>query len=432
MSNLFKNYDEALSYLYNLERFGIKLDLSNITSLMSRLGNPHLKFPSVHIAGTNGKGSVAAMIHSILCKAGYKVGLYTSPHLVDFRERIRIGQELIDKNFIFDFIPKLKDETDKNGYTFFEVTTALAFEYFAQKKVDVAVVETGLGGRLDATNVINPLVSIITNIGLEHTEHLGNTISQIAGEKAGIIKHGVPTITAENQPEALEVIRSVCAKRCSELILLQKESSYTVLDSSIEGSKFNFVSDSVKFENLQLNLAGEYQVLNACICLTAIHKLKQLGWQVDKQAIINGLKKINWRARLEVFPNLDPVDRKEPLVLLDVAHNPVGMQTLIHTLDQLFPEKKIIFIFGVMEDKDYRSMLEEMSKIARFIVLTKPEYKRSAEPEALEETLKRTNTPYEIIPMVKQAYLFALKNAKDNDIICITGSHFTVGDFLGP
>ena len=430
MSNLFKNYDEALSYLYNLERFGIKLDLSNITSLMSRMGNPHLKFPSVHIAGTNGKGSVAAMIHSILCEAGHKTALYTSPHLVDFRERIRIGQELIDKNFIFDFIQKLKDEIDKNGYTFFEVTTALAFEYFAQKKVDVAVVETGLGGRLDATNVINPLVSIITNIGLEHTEHLGNTISQIAGEKAGIIKHKVPTITAENQPEALEVIRSVCAKRCSELILLQKESSYTMLDSSIEESKFNFVSDSVKFENLQLNLAGEYQVLNACICLTAIHELKQFGWQVGKQAIINGLKQINWRARLEVFPNLDPVDRKEPLVLLDVAHNPAGMQTLIHTLDQLFPEKKIIFIFGVMEDKDYVSMLKEMSKKAKFVVLTKPDYKRSAEPEALEETLKRTNTPYEVIPLVKQAYLFALKNAKPNDIICITGSHFTVGEFL--
>jgi len=401
----------------------MKLDLSNITSLMSRLGNPHLKFPSIHIAGTNGKGSVAAMIHSILCKAGYKAVLYTSPHLVDFRERIRVGQELIEKNFIFDFVQMLKDEIDQNGYTFFEVTTALAFEYFAQKKVDVAVVETGLGGRLDATNVINPLVSIITNIGLEHTEHLGNTISQVAREKAGIIKFGVPAITAENQLEALEVIRSVCAERESELTVVQEESSCAVLDSSIYGMKFSFNSNPYRYDSIELNLTGEHQVLNACISLTAIHKLKQFGWQVDEQAIKNGLKEINWRARLEVF-------RKEPLVLLDVAHNPVGMQTLIHSLDQLFPEKKIIFIFGVMDDKDYVSMLKEMSRKVKFIVLTKPDYKRSADPESLEETLKQTNTPYEVIPLVKQAYLFALKNAKLADIICITGSHFTVGEFL--
>jgi dihydrofolate synthase/folylpolyglutamate synthase len=407
----------------NLERFGMKLDLSNITSLMSRLRNPHLKLPAIHIAGTNGKGSVAAMIHSILCKAGYKTGLYTSPHLIDFRERIRIGQELIEINFIFDFVQKLKDEIDKYGYTYFEVTTALAFQYFAQKKVDVAIVETGLGGRLDATNVINPLVSIITNIGLEHTEHLGNTIPQIASEKAGIIKSGVPTITAVTQPEALEMIRSVCAERNSRLTVVQEESSYAVLDSSIEGTKFSFRSNPYRYDALELNLTGEHQVLNAIICLTAIHKLKQLGWQVEEQAIRDGLKKVNWRARLEVF-------RKEPLVLLDVAHNPAGMQTLIHALDQFFPEKRIIFIFGVMEDKDYQSMLKEISKKAKFVVLTKPDYKRSAEPEALEETLKQTNTPYEIIPMVKQAYLFALKNTKPDDIICITGSHFTVGELL--
>jgi dihydrofolate synthase/folylpolyglutamate synthase len=423
MSNQFKNYDEALFYLYDLERFGIKLDLSNITSLMSRLGNPHLKFPCIHIAGTNGKGSVAAMLHSIISEAGYKTGLYTSPHLVDFRERIRVGHELIVKDFIFDFVQMLKDEIDKNAYTFFEVTTALAFLYLAEKKVDVAVVETGLGGRLDATNVINPLISIITNIGLEHTEHLGNTISQIAREKAGIIKDEVPTITAVNQPEAEEVIRSVCVERSSELIQVQKGSSYTILDFTIDGSRFNFSSNSGRYENLRLSLAGEHQVLNAAICLTAIQKLKELGWRVDEQAIRDGLRKVNWRARLEVF-------RKEPLVILDVAHNPAGIQTLIQSLDQLFPEKKIIFILGVMEDKDYHSMLREICKKAKFIVLTKPDYKRSAEPEELEDTLKQNNTPYEIIPMVKQAYLFALKNSKPDNIICITGSHFTVGEFL--
>ena len=420
----FKDCDEALSYLYHLERFGMKLDLSNINALMKHLGNPHLKFPSIHIAGTNGKGSVAAMLHSILCEAGYRTALYTSPHLVDFRERIRIGKDSIEKEFIFDFIQNLKDEIDHNGYTFFEVTTALAFQYFAEKKVDIAVIETGLGGRLDATNVINPLVSIITTIGLEHTEYLGDTIPQISGEKAGIVKTGIPTITGVSQPEALEVIKSVCKDRDSELYVVQEKSNCNILESSIFGSKFNFSSETDQFEALELDLSGEYQVLNASICLNAIHQLRLLGWKIDDQAIRNGLKKVDWSGRLEVF-------KKEPLVLLDVAHNPAGIQTLIQSLDRFFPEKKIIFIFGVMEDKDYHSMLKEICPKAKFIVLTKPNYKRAAEPEVLEETLKIFDTPYEIIPHINQAYLFALKNAKSDDIVCITGSHFTVGGFLG-
>ena len=423
MSEHFKDCDHALSYLYHLERFGIKLDLSNITSLMNRLGNPHLKFPSIHIAGTNGKGSVAAMLHSILCEAGYRTALYTSPHLVDFKERIRIGHDFIENEFIFDFIRNLKDEIDQNGYTFFEVATALAFQYFAEKNVDIAVIETGLGGRLDATNVITPLVSIITTIGLEHTEHLGDSIRQIAGEKAGIVKTGVPTITGVSQPEALDVIKSICKDRDSKLYVVQEKSNCTILKSSIFGSKFNFSSETDKYEALELNLAGEYQVFNASICLNAIHRLRLLGWNIDDQAIRNVLRKVNWPGRLEVF-------RKEPLVLLDVAHNPAGIQTLIQSLDQFFPSKKIIFIFGVMEDKDYRSMLKEICPKAKFVVLTKPDYKRAAEPEVLEETLKISNTPYEIIPHINQAYLFALKNAKPDDIICITGSHFTVGEFL--
>lgn len=431
------NYEETLVYLYDLQRFGIKLDLSNITTILSRLGNPHLEFPSIHIAGTNGKGSVAAMLHSILCESGYRAGLYTSPHLVDFRERIRVGsvgssfeskldkfeQELIEKDFIFDFVQGLKDEIDRQGFTFFEVTTAMAFEYFACQKVDVAIVETGLGGRLDATNMINPLISVITNISLEHTKHLGDAIPQIAAEKAGIIKDGIPTITAVSQPEALDVIRSVCAEKNSELIHVQDGSSYTVLDFSIQGSEFNFFSNSCKHENLELRLAGEHQVLNAATCLTVIQKLRQLGWGVEEPAIRAGLKKVNWRARLEVF-------KREPLVLLDVAHNPAGTKALIETLDQFFPERRIIFVFGVMEDKDYRSMLREICKKAKFMVLTKPDYKRAAEPESLKEAVIPLNLPFEIVLQVMQAYLYALKKAKADDIICITGSHLTVGEFL--
>ncbi len=418
------NYTETLRYLYNLERFGIKLDLTNITAILRLLGNPHLKFPSIHIAGTNGKGSVAAMLHSVLCESGYRAGLYTSPHLVDFRERIKVGRDMIEKDFIFDFVRGLKDEIDKNGYTFFEVTTALAFQYFAQEKVEIAVVETGLGGRLDATNMITPLISIITNIGREHTKQLGDIIAQIANEKAGIVKRGVPIVTAVSQPEAFEAIRAVCAQKKSELIRIQDTSSCTVLDSSINGSRFNFSSNSFGYEGLELNLAGRHQLLNAATALAAIQKLQQPGWRIGETALRAGLRNVDWRGRLEVFG-------EEPLVLLDVAHNPPGIQALIEALDEFFPDRRIFFVFGVLEDKDHRSMLATLGRKAKFVVLTKPDYKRSADPQALTKAVEQTDVPFEIVPKVSQAHLLALKRAGRDDVICVTGSHFTVGELLG-
>jgi dihydrofolate synthase/folylpolyglutamate synthase len=413
------NYEESLSYLYNLERFGIKLDLSNTISLMKHLDNPHLKFPSIHIAGSNGKGSVAAMLESILSASGYKTGLYTSPHLVDFRERIRIGEELIDKDFLLDFVNDLKEEIDQNGYTFFEVTTALAFSYFANKNIDIAVLETGLGGRLDSTNIVNPLISIITNISLEHTEHLGTTVPQIAFEKAGIIKNGVPTVTAAGDSEALQVIKDVCTERKSPFSLVSENSEVAIHKLSIDQSTFDYSS----YKNLELNLAGRHQITNACLAIFAIEKLKETGWRIKSKAVRDGLKDVNWPGRLEIF-------RKNPLTLLDVAHNPAGTKTLVNALEEFFPERKIIFIFGVMADKDYPSMLNEISRKAKFILLTKPDYKRAADPELLEKVLIDLGTPYEVLPQVKQAYIFALKNATRDDVICITGSHFTVGEFL--
>ncbi len=417
------NYQDTLRYLYDLERFGMKLDLSNITAILALLGNPHLQYPTIHIAGTNGKGSVAAMLHSILRESGYEVGLYTSPHLVDFRERIRMGRDLVEEDFICDFVQGMKDHIDQRGFTFFEVTTGMAFEYFARKSLDLAVIETGLGGRLDATNMITPLVSIITNIGREHTQQLGEVIAQIANEKAGIVKRGVPTITAVSQPEALDAIGAVCVQRKSELIHVQDQSTYRILESSIHGSRFSLSSDSSSYENLELSLAGSHQILNAVTALTAVQKLRQLGWEVEERAIRAGLKKTDWRARLEVF-------REKPLVLLDVAHNPPGMKALIDALDELLPEKQIIFVFGVLEDKDHRSMLMELGRKAKFVVLTKPDYKRAAEPESFKETVEQSGIPHQIIPRVKQAYLTALKMAETGDVICVTGSHFVVGELL--
>jgi dihydrofolate synthase/folylpolyglutamate synthase len=460
------NYEETLAYLFDLERFGIKLDLSNVTSLMNHLGNPHLKFPSIHIAGSNGKGSVTAMLESVLSASGYRTGLYTSPHLVDFRERIRIGDELIDKDFIMDLVNDLKEEIDKNGYTFFEVTTALAFSYFAERKVDIAVLETGMGGRLDATNIITPLISIITNISLEHTEHLGTTLPQIAFEKAGIIKNSVPILTAVDNPEVLQVIKNVCGERKSPLSIINAKinANATVSDVKLPphpyplppeereqprtknkcigisknsaespevGTEMKIhklsidqtVFDFGPYRNLKLNLGGGHQVTNAGLVIFAIEKLKEMGWKIKTKAVRDGLKDVNWRGRLEIF-------RKNPLTLLDVAHNPAGTKALVDALDELFPQEKIIFIFGVMADKDYFSMLKQICRKAKFIALTKPDYKRAADPELLEKVLIEGDTPYEILPQVKQAYIFALKNAKSEDVICVTGSHFTVGEFL--
>ncbi|KPK77027.1 MAG: hypothetical protein AMJ89_03160 [candidate division Zixibacteria bacterium SM23_73] len=413
------NYEETLSYLYNLERFGIKLDLSNTISLINRLGNPHLKFPCIHIAGSNGKGSVAAMLQSILCATGYRTGLYTSPHLVDYRERIRIGDELIEKNFILNFVDDLKEEISKNGYTFFEVTTALAFSYFADKKVDIAVLETGMGGRLDSTNIVTPLFSIITDISLEHTNHLGTTLPQIAFEKAGIIKNGVPTITSVEDQGVFQVIKNVCAQRKSTLYIGFENSDVKIHRLSLDQTVFDFG----QYKNLKLNLGGRHQVTNACLAISAIEKLKEMGWKIGSKAVRGALKSVNWRGRLEIF-------RETPLTLLDVAHNPAGTKALVDALDEFFPKKEIIFIFGVMADKDYPSMLKEICRKTKSIVLTKPNYKRAADPELLEKVVIKQNKPYEIVPEVKQAHILALKNAKSDDVICITGSHFTVGEFL--
>lgn len=454
--------------MYNLERFGIKLDLSNTISLTEHLGNPHQKFPSLHIAGSNGKGSVAAMLQSILSASGCRTGLYTSPHLVDYRERIRIGDELIEKKFILDFVHDLKEEIDKNGYTFFEVTTALAFSYFAHNKVDVAVLETGLGGRLDSTNIVTPLLSIITSISLEHTNHLGRTLPQIASEKAGIIKNGVPTIISVQDQEALQVIKNVCAQRKSPLSVINVSASISniklsplpgrerVRENQIESNKSKeasifsdvrtrknsaegpFLDGDVKihrlsldrtifdfgeYKNIKLNLSGRHQVTNACLAISAIEKLKEMGWKIESKAVRNGLNHVNWEGRLEIF-------RKKPLTLLDVAHNPAGTKALVDALGELFPKKEIIFIFGVMADKDYASMLKEISRKAKLVVLTKPNYKRSADPELLEKVMVKENIHYEILPQVNQAYDLVLKNAESEDVICVTGSHFTVGEFL--
>jgi dihydrofolate synthase/folylpolyglutamate synthase len=418
-----RNYNKTLEYLYGLERFGIKLDLSNTISILKYLGHPHHKFPSVHIAGTNGKGSVAAIMQSVLSEAGYKTGIYTSPHLVDFRERIRINQRKINKDYILSFISGLKKQIEKNKYTFFETTTALAFNYFAQKNVDIAVVETGLGGRLDSTNVLSPQLTIITTLSLDHTKTLGKTLKQIAFEKAGVIKENVPTIVETDKKEALDVIRSICRKKKSEFLQVKRHSKWKIKGKNLQATSFLLSSNSREYRNLKIRMPGEHQVNNAATAILALEELKKKGWKISDHHIREGLKNVDWRARFEIF-------RKKPMVILDVAHNPEGIRTLIKTMDELIPHKKTIFIFGVMADKDYAQMLKQISKKAELIFLTRPNYHRSATLKELEKAVKKNKQEFKLFEKIKDAYFYALKTTSPSDAICITGSHFTVGEFL--
>jgi len=417
------NYQQAVDFLFGLEKFGIKLGLENTFSLMRRLGNPHLKFASIHVAGTNGKGSCCAMLYSILKSAGYSCGLYTSPHLVDFRERIRVDESLIEKDHFTDFVSDLKGEILKKKYTFFEVTTALAFSYFADKKIDLAVVETGLGGRLDSTNILKPEVSIITNIGLEHTDKLGKTLEKIALEKGGIIKDKVPTVTSIDKPTPLKVVASMCRQKKSELFSVFKDAKWRIEESSIEGIKFDLKTRADTYTGIRLNLAGEHQVRNAACAVLAIDNLNGKRFKVDKKAIFSGLGKVNWPGRLQVY-------HKNPLVILDVAHNPDGIRNLVSALGKLLPRTKIYFVFGVMEDKNYRKMLQVLGRIAKEVILTQPSYPRSASLDSLADAARKLGLRYDSVTGVKEAYRKALNKLKNDDVLCVTGSHFTVGEFL--
>jgi dihydrofolate synthase/folylpolyglutamate synthase len=417
------NYQQALDFLFNLERFGIKLGLENTLSLMQRLDNPHLKFPSIHVAGSNGKGSCSAMLHSILHQAGYLAGLYTSPHLVDFNERIKVGDCPIEKEFVVDFISELKDEIVKKGYTFFEVATAIAFYYFAFKNVEIAVVETGLGGRLDSTNILNPEVAIITKISLEHTEILGKNLEKIAGEKGGIIKENIPTVTSERKERPFKVIGSLCRKKNSELISVFKDSSWEIKTSSLNGIKFDLRTQNDYYNGVKLNLAGEHQIANAACAVLALENLNHKFTRLGKDSIMAGLNEVKWRGRLELY-------KEKPIVILDVAHNPDGIRSLVNALRGFFPHRKVNFIFGVMEDKDYRKMLQILERLAKEIILVQVQYQRSAKLESLVKTAQELGLKFQAVPDVDKAYEYALRIMDEEEVLCVTGSHFAVGEFL--
>ena len=401
--------------------------MENIRQLLSSLGNPQNRFPSVHIAGTNGKGSTASMIAAVLTASGYRTGLYTSPHLVNFTERIRINGIQISSQTLAHYTQSLRKVIEKTKATFFEATTAIALHYFAESGIDVAVIETGLGGRLDATNLVKPVVTIITSIGLEHTDILGSKLVGIAREKGGIIKNHIPCLLGKVRKQELEVFRKIAGRQKAPLIYLPEVSSSIIKSVSFGGLRVNIRTPSHTYRDIRCPLVGEFQTNNLTLALTAVDELRSLGYsKVTLKSIQDGLMHIQrltgLRARVELFS-------KDPFIILDVAHNPDAVRTLINSLRKLYAEK-LVLVFGVMRDKDVGGMVRELVNSTRFTITVAPKTPRALEPETIARMFQTNGGRCVCARTVLQAADLAIKESRPGEVILITGSHYVVGEFL--
>jgi len=421
-------YSELVQWMFNLERFGIKLGLENMTEYLSSIENPHKCFRSVHVTGTNGKGSVCAFLASILEESGLKVGLYTSPHLVDFRERVKINGQMISEEDVVKLGNELRmtmenmaDESGEQQLTFFEFTTGLAFKYFNEQRVDIAVVEVGMGGRLDATNVISPEVSVITRIGLEHTAYLGNTMDQIAREKAGIVKTGIPVVCSDRSPESLSVIRSACARKKSELSLVGKDFEARNAMTRMDGTSFDY-DGRTKIPGLSTRLIGVHQAENAATAIAVTEQMKEEGYSISESAVREGVAKTRLSGRLDIWSN-------DPLVILDGSHNPEGVRTTISVIDSL-GLTPLTFVVACMDDKDGLGMIAELAPYASKMVITEVKTGRSVKATQLAVLAKQSfDGEISVEENVQDAMAYALSNASGEGV-CAIGSFYLVGDVM--
>jgi dihydrofolate synthase/folylpolyglutamate synthase len=419
------NYDETITWLYSFEKFGIKLGLNRINYICKKLGNPQNSYKCIHIGGTNGKGSVCRFLQSILTTSGYKTGVYTSPHIQRFSERFIVDYKEISESDVVFLVEKIKPIVEKmikedNTPTFFEIVTAIAFLYFKEKKVDFAVIEVGLGGRFDATNIVEPIVSVITNVTLEHQDILGHKIEDIAFEKAGIIKNKIPIITA-SKDSALDVIKKVAEEKDAPITIIDV-SSWKKTKGGVDWQEF-LISGSLKEYNVKTSLLGEHQGENIALTVAATEKLQMNGVFITDEAIAEGIEKTINPGRMEIVGF-------EPLIILDGAHNIAGITSLKKTLQDDFVYKKLILVLGILSDKNVKEMLEIIVPIGDIIVTTKSQNKRAMEPDKLKELIEKLNIKNQVFvkDMISEAVKYALSIAKKDDLICITGSLFTVGE----
>jgi dihydrofolate synthase/folylpolyglutamate synthase len=421
-------YDDFTGWMFGLERFGIKLGLENTSEFLSRIGNPERDFKSVHVTGTNGKGSVCVLVSEVLRKHGLNVGLYTSPHLVDFRERIKVnGKEISEGDVVKlglelrETMQSMASEDREKQLTFFEFTTALAFRYFSDRKVDIVVAEVGMGGRLDATNVLAPEVSVITRIGLEHTNYLGTTIPDIAREKAGIIKNGVGVITCEKKPEALSVIESTCSRKNAPLRILGKDFDVSGIRMTLNGTEFDY-DGARQMKDLKVRLLGDYQAENAAAAIAAVEGLVERGVSVSEEELRKGLWGARWPGRMDIVS-------RRPLVILDGSHNPDGVATTVSVLRQLRLEP-LTFVIGCMDDKDARGIVRALTPIAAKMIVTQAKYKRALRAEVLHQIVKEEfSRETEIEPDVNAALEKGLKDVAGKGL-CVIGSLYLVGEAI--
>jgi len=401
-------YQQTLDYLFSrlpmYQREGVaayKADIGNIVAASKKLGTPHKNFKSIHVAGTNGKGSVSHMLASILQEAGYKVGLYSSPHLKDFRERIKINGEMITKKEVVVFVKKNKVMFEKMQLSFFEFTVAMAFDYFAKQKVDIAIIEVGLGGRLDSTNIINPELSIITNIGLDHTNLLGNTLEKIAIEKAGVIKQSTPIIIGRKQKLINQIFRDIAKENNAELIYVSEKKSY------------------------KTDLEGIYQKENSNTCLTTIKLLQNMGWKVPESSIKKGLantiKNTSLLGRWQLIST-------SPYTVCDIGHNEDGIKQICRQLKNI-QYKRLHFVYGTVNDKPLDEILTLLPKDAKYY-FCRPNIIRGLDEIELQKKADKEGLKGKAYSSVKQAFSTAKKQARTEDLIFIGGSTFVVAEVL--
>ena len=412
-------YESAIGYLFNLQKFGIKFGLSKTENLLRAFGNPHSGQNYIHIAGTNGKGSVATFMGSILQEAGYRVGMYVSPHLVRFTERFSINGEEISQGKTVELIDELRSAFNPDEPpTFFEAVTSMAILYFAREKTDIAIMEVGMGGRLDATNVITPLVTGITNISMEHQEYLGNTLSHIAREKAGVIKRGVDVVTAVTQPRIIDQLQAVAEERGAPFRRVGRDVKYRSTPSGL-----HFFGQSRTIKGLRLGLRGIHQARNAALALGMMERIETKGFPLSTDQIREGLKKADWPGRMQII-------RENPTILLDGAHNAAALKALARTIRSDFSYDKMILVIGIMADKDIGALLRAIVPISDRVLYTQPVYSRAADPGVLMEKARPLNIPGEIVPSLAEALKRAEALAASNDLIVVCGSLFTVGEAL--
>jgi len=429
------NYTETIAYLYSLadyektriERYTPEtLDLSRVERLLAAVGNPHTCFPAVHIAGTKGKGSTAAMSEACLRASGYRTGFYTSPHMHTFRERIQVDRRKIAREEVIALVEEVRPLIERTpGVTYFEAITAIGFLHFARSKVEVAVVEVGLGGRLDATNVLTPEVSVITSLSLDHTYLLGNTLAEIAREKAGIIKPGIPAVSAPQRAEAIKVLEAVSQERGSSLTEVGRDWDYDPGSADLDGQAFTARRITGGGSELDgeywIPLLGRHQLENATNAIAALDIMHQRGFHIPIEAVHEGLRSVCWPGRLEILS-------RKPLVVVDGAHNSYSAQVLRRALEEWFPDRRWMLVFGASADKDIAGMLKVLLPISEYTIVTRSDHPRAASPVELADVVAAVGGGAEVSVNVRKSLRRGLALMDPASGLLVTGSTHLVAD----